>query len=202
MQTVSKERWTTKAMVKISILGVLAFVLMLFEMPLAWIAPPFIQLDISDLPALLGSFALGPVAGVIIQFLKNILKLVFVGSGTGAVGELANFIVGSTFAFTAGLIYLRKKTFKSAVIGLITGTLVMAIVITIANYFVMFPFYAKLFGWPLQEFVNMGTAINGNIVDLKTLMFYSIFPFNILKGSLVTILTVLIYKRVSPILHK
>lgn len=202
MQTVSKERWTTKAMVKISILGVLAFVLMLFEMPLAWIAPPFIQLDISDLPALLGSFALGPVAGVIIQFLKNILKLVFVGSGTGAVGELANFIVGSTFAFTAGLIYLRKKTFKSAVIGLIAGTLVMSIVITIANYYVMFPFYAKLFGWPLEEFVNMGTAINENIVDLKTLMIYSIFPFNILKGTLVTILTVLIYKRVSPILHK
>ena len=182
MQTVSKERWTTKAMVKISILGVLAFVLMLFEMPLAWIAPPFIQLDISDLPALLGSFALGPVAGVIIQFLKNILKLVFVGSGTGAVGELANFIVGSTFAFTAGLIYLRKKTFKSAVIGLIAGTLVMSIVITIANYYVMFPFYAKLFGWPLEEFVNMGTAINENIVDLKTLMIYSIFLFNILKG--------------------
>ena len=201
MQTVSKERWTTKAMVKISILGVLAFVLMLFEMPLAWIAPPFIQLDISDLPALLGSFALGPVAGVIIQFLKNILKLVFVGIGTGAVGELANFIVGSTFAFTAGLIYLRKKTFKSAVIGLIAGTLVMSIVITIANYYVMFPFYAKLFGWPLEEFVNMGTAINENIVDLKTLMIYSIFPFNILKGTLVTILTVLIYKRVSPILH-
>lgn len=202
MQTLTKQTWNTRVMVKISILGVLAFVLMLFEMPLAWIAPPFIQMDISDLPALLGSFALGPMAGVIIQLLKNILKLIFVGSGTGGVGELANFIVGSSFAFTAGLIYFRNKTFKSAAIGLVAGTIVMTTVITLANYYIMFPFYAKLFGWPLQDFVNMGTAINENIVDLKTMMLYSIVPFNLLKGSVVTALTILIYKRVSPILHK
>ena len=202
MQVLSKKTWNTKAMVKVSVLGVIAFILMLFEMPLAWIAPPFIQLDVSDVPALLGSFALGPMAGVIIQFLKNILKLMFVGSGTGGVGELANFLVGSTFAFTAGAIYFRKKTLKNALIGLIAGTITMTIVITLANYFVMFPFYARLFGWPLQDFVNMGTAINANIVDLKTLMIFSIVPFNLLKGTIVTIMTVLIYKRISPILHK
>ena len=202
MQVLSKKTWNTKAMVKVSVLGVIAFILMLFEMPLAWIAPPFIQLDVSDVPALLGSFALGPMAGVIIQFLKNILKLMFVGSGTGGVGELANFLVGSTFAFTAGVIYFRKKTLKNALIGLIAGTITMTIVITLANYFVMFPFYARLFGWPLQDFVNMGTAINANIVDLKTLMVFSIVPFNLLKGTIVTIMTVLIYKRISPILHK
>ena len=202
MQVLSKKTWNTKAMVKVSVLGVIAFILMLFEMPLAWIAPPFIQLDVSDVPALLGSFALGPMAGVIIQFLKNILKLMFVGSGTGGVGELANFLVGSTFAFTAGVIYFRKKTLGNAIIGLIAGTILMTIVITLANYFVMFPFYARLFGLPLQDFVNMGTAINANIVDLKTLMVFSIVPFNLLKGTIVTIMTVLIYKRISPILHK
>lgn len=202
MQVLSKKTWNTKAMVKVSVLGVIAFILMLFEMPLAWIAPPFIQLDVSDVPALLGSFALGPMAGVIIQFLKNILKLMFVGSGTGGVGELANFLVGSTFAFTAGAIYFRKKTLKNALIGLIAGTFTMTIVITLANYFVMFPFYARLFGWPLQDFVNMGTAINANIVDLKTLMIFSIVPFNLLKGTIVTIMTVLIYKRISPILKR
>lgn len=165
-------------------------------------APPFIKMDISDLPALLGAFAIGPMAGVVIQFLKNILNLVFEGTTTAAVGELANFVVGSVFAFTAGAIYYKKKTFKNAVIGLIVGTIAMTIAIAIANYYIMFPFYAKMFGWPIQDLVSMGTAINGNIVDLKTMMLYSIVPFNLFKGATVTAVTLLIYKRISPILHK
>lgn len=202
MHTLSKETWNTRVMVKVSVLGVISFILMFFEFPVAWMAPPFIKMDISDLPALLGAFSIGPMAGVIIQFLKNLLNLVFEGTTTAAVGELANFVVGSVFAFTAGLFYFRKKTFKSAIIGLIAGTIAMTIVIAIANYYVMFPFYAKMFGWPIEDLVSMGTAINGNIVDLKTMMIYSIVPFNLFKGAVVTVVTVLIYKRLSPILHK
>lgn len=202
MQTLSKETWNTRVMVKVSVLGVISFILMFFEFPLAFIAPPFIKMDISDIPSLLGAFAIGPMAGVIIQFLKNILNLVLEGTTTAAVGELANFVVGATFAFTAGTIYHRKKTFKNAIIGLIAGTLVMTIVISLSNYYIMFPFYARMFGWPISDLVNMGTAINSNIVDLKTMMLYSIVPFNLLKGTVVTLITVLIYKRLSPILHK
>lgn len=202
MHTLSKETWNTRVMVKVSVLGVIAFILMFFEFPVAWMAPPFIKMDISDLPALLGAFAIGPMAGVVIQFLKNILNLVFEGTTTAAVGELANFVVGSVFAFTAGAIYYKKKTFKNAVIGLIVGTIAMTIAIAIANYYIMFPFYAKMFGWPIQDLVSMGTAINGNIVDLKTMMLYSIVPFNLFKGATVTAVTLLIYKRISPILHK
>ena len=202
MYTLSKETWTTRNMVKISVLGVISFVLMFFELPLPFLAPPFIKLDISDLPALIGSFSLGPMAGVIIQLLKNVLNVLIEGSTTGGVGELANFVVGSLFAYTAGLFYFKEKTFNRALIGLIVGTIAMTIGISLANYFVMFPLYAKLMGQPVQAFVDMGAAINKNITDLRTMMLWAIVPFNLLKGVILTALTLLIYKRVSPILHK
>ncbi|WP_313757525.1 ECF transporter S component [Tissierella sp.] len=202
MYTLSKETWNTKTMVKISVLGVISFILMFFELPLPWLAPPFMKIDISDLPSLIGSFALGPMAGVIIQFLKNILNLLIDGTTTGGVGEFANFVVGSAFAYTAGFVYYKKKTFGRAVVGLFLGTIVMTIVITLANYFVMFPLYAKLMGQDIQVFVDMGTKINKNITDLRSMMLIAVIPFNLLKGIMVTALTLLIYKRVSPILHK
>ena len=202
MYTLSKELWSTKTMVKVSVLGVIAFVLMFFEMPLIFLAPPFIKMDISDLPALIGAFAMGPMAGVIIQLLKNVLNVLIEGTTTAGVGELANFVVGSAFAYTAGFIYFKKRTFGRAVIGLVVGTIVMTLVISIANYYVMFPFYAKLFGWPIDNLVEMGTAINKNIVDMKTMIIYAIVPFNLLKGTILTAITILIYKKVSPILHR
>ncbi len=202
MYTLSKETWNTKTMVKISVLGVISFILMFFEIPLPWLAPTFMKIDISDLPALIGSFAIGPMAGVIIQLLKNVLNVLIEGSTTGGVGELANFVVGSAFAYTAGFVYFKKKTFNRAVLGLVLGTIMMTIVITLANYFIMFPFYAKLFGMEIQTLVDMGAVINKNIVDLKSMMLIAVVPFNLLKGIILTAITLLIYKRVSPILHK
>jgi riboflavin transporter FmnP len=142
------------------------------------------------------------MAGVIIQLLKNVLNLLVEGSTTGGVGEVANFVVGSVFAYTAGFVYYKKKTFGRAVIGLSLGTVAMTIVITLANYFIMFPLYAKLMGQNIQVFIDMGTAINKNITDLRSLMLISVVPFNLLKGVIVTAITLLVYKRVSPILHK
>jgi riboflavin transporter FmnP len=202
MYTLSRDSWNTKTMVKISVLGVISFILMFFEIPMPWLAPTFMKIDISDLPSLIGSFAIGPMAGVIIQLLKNVLNVLIEGSTTGGIGELANFVVGSAFAYTAGFVYYKKKTFKRAIIGLILGTIVMTVVITLANYFVMFPLYAKLMGQDLQVFIDMGTAINKNITDLRSLMIISVVPFNLLKGIMVTVITMLVYKRVSPILHK
>mgnify|MGYP000862264037 FL=1 len=202
MYSLKKESWNTKIMVKVSVLAVVSFILMFFEFPLVFLAPPFIKMDFSDLPALIGSFALGPMAGVIIQLLKNILNVIIEGTTTGGIGELANFVVGAVFAYTAGAFYYKNKTFKNAVIGLIAGTIVMTIAITLANYYIMFPFYAKLMGQSTQAFVDMGAQLSNKIVDLKTLMLFSIVPFNLLKGTLLTIVTILIYKRVSPILHR
>ncbi len=189
-------------MVKISVLGVISFILMFFEFPLPWLAPTFMKVDISDLPSLIGAFAIGPMAGVIIQFLKNLLNVLIEGTTTAVVGELANFVVGSVFAYTAGIIYHRKKTFNRAVVGLILGTVAMTVVITLANYFIMFPLYAKLMGLDMQVFIDMGKAINNNITDLRSLMLMSVVPFNLLKGIIVTAITLLIYKKVSPILKK
>jgi len=189
-------------MVKVSVLGVISFILMFFEFPIPWLAPTFMKLDISDLPSLIGAFALGPMVGVMVQFLKNLLNILIEGTTTGGVGELANFVVGSVFAFTAGLIYHRKKTFTRALVGLICGTIAMTITITLANYFVIFPLYAKLMGLDMQVFIDMGKAINENITDLRSLMLLSVVPFNLLKGIILTALSLLIYKRVSPILHK
>lgn len=202
MYTLSRDQWTTRTMVKVSIMAVIAFILMFFEFPLLWIAPPFIKIDISDLPALLGAFAMGPMVGVIIQLLKNVLNVVLEGSTTGGVGEFANFVVGSAFAYTAGAIYFKKKTFGRAIAGLLIGTIVMTAVITVANYYFIFPFYAKLFGMPIQTLVDMGAGISSKITDLWSLMIYSIVPFNLLKGIILSAITILLYKKVSPILHR
>lgn len=201
MYTLSRDTWTTRNMVKMSVLGVISMVLMFFDVS-AFFAPPFLKLDISDLPSLIGAFAIGPMAGVIVQFLKNILNLLIEGSLTGGVGELSNFLVGSTFVYVAGFIYYKKKTLKSAVIGLTLGVLAMTIFATFSNYFVVFPLYAKIFGWPLEKLVGMGSAVNKFVVDYKTLILFAVVPFNLLKGSIVSLVTLLIYKKVSPILHK
>lgn len=201
MYTLSRETWTTKNMVKISVLGVISVVLMIFDIS-SWFAPPFLKLDIADLPSLIGAFAMGPMAGVIIQLLKNILHVLVEGSITGGVGELSNFLVGSIFAYTAGYIYYKKKNFKNAVIGLVVGVITMTVFATLSNYFVIFPLYAKIFGWPMEKLVGMGSAVNRFVVDYKTLILFAVVPFNILKGIVVSSVTLLLYKKVSPILHK
>jgi riboflavin transporter FmnP len=201
MYTLKKENLNTKTMVKISVLSVIALILMLLDFPL-WFTPTFLKFDISDVPALIGSFALGPMAGVLVQLVKNLLNLLIEGSGTGGVGELANFIVGSIYVYTAGLFYYRDKTFKNAVIGMTAGVLVMTISISLINYYFMIPFYAKLFGLPIDKIVAMGSAVNKYVVDFKTLILYAVVPFNLFKGIIVTLVTLLMYKRVSPLLHK
>lgn len=201
MYTLSRRTWTTKNMVKISVLGVISVALMLIDIS-SWFAPPFLKLDIADLPSLIGAFAMGPMAGVMVQMLKNILNLLIEGSVTGGVGELSNFLVGSTFVYTAGLIYYRKKNFKNAIIGLVVGVLTMTAFATLSNYFVIFPLYARVFGWPLEQLVGMGSAVNRFVVDYKTLILFAVVPFNLLKGIIVSSVTLLIYKKVSPILQK
>lgn len=201
MLTLKKEYLTTRTLTKIAVLSVIAFLFMLFEFPL-WFAPPFLKMDLSEVPALIGSFALGPMAGVLIELIKNILNVAIHGSTTMVVGELANFIVGSLFVYTAGWIYYKNKSIKSALVGMALGTIVMTVVMGIANYLFIIPFYAKLFGMPLDKIVAMGSAMNKHVVDFKSLIIFAITPFNLLKGAIVTLITLLLYKKVSPILHR
>ncbi|HCX62860.1 ECF transporter S component [Sedimentibacter sp.] len=196
-----KERMNTKVIAKIGVLSAVATVLMLFDFPL-WFAPNFYKLDFSEVPVLLGTFAMGPVAGIAIEFVKILLNFVLNGTDTGGIGEMANFVVGCSFIIPAGYIYKYKKSFSTAIIGLIAGTITLATIGTIMNYFVLLPVYAKVYGAPLQAFIDMGNLINPAITDLKTLVMYAVAPFNLFKGVVISSITILIYKKVSPILHR
>lgn len=195
----SKSLSSTQVITRVAVLSAIAFILMFFQFPLAVIAPPFIQLDVSDVPGLIAGFAMGPLAGIAVEFFKNILHMLLQGTSTMGVGELSNFIIGSTLVGVSSVIYRRKRTYKTAIIALFAGTVCMASLAVLSNYFVVFPLYAKAMG--LENIVAAGTAINGNITSLWTMMIYSILPFNLIKGLVVTIVTLLIYKKVSYLLH-
>ncbi|MDF2676201.1 MAG: putative rane protein [Bacillota bacterium] len=200
-EVIVKQRSSVKTLTKIAVLSAIATLLMLVDIPL-WFAPNFYQLDFSEVPVLIGTFALGPIAGITIEFMKILLNFVLNGTDTGGIGELANFIVGCSFIVPAGLIYRNKKSVKNALIGMIVGTFMLATVGSLLNYYVLLPVYATIYGAPIDAFVGMGNALNKNIVDLKTLVLYAVVPFNLLKGIAVAAITLLVYKRISPILHK
>ena len=178
---------------KVAILSAIAFVIMLFEIPLAFIAPSFYEMDFSDFIALIGSFSLGPAAGVLIELLKNLLNILFTGSSTAYVGELANFVTGCAFILPAALIYKFRKTRKYAVIGLILSTLSLAIVGGLINYFVMVPMYAELY-IPMETIIGMASAIVPAVDSLWKMILLCVVPFNLIKGVLCGVITFLLYK--------
>ena len=187
-------------LVKISLLVAMAFVLMLFDFPIPGF-PPFLKFDLSDLPALIGGFALGPIAGVVIEGGKVLLNLLFTGSSTGGVGEVANFIIGSSFVWTAAVIYHSKKNKKSALIGLATGTIIMTVVGAVLNYFILIPLYATMYGG-MGVIIDMSAEGNSAIASLAGIIIIGITPFNILKGLVVSVITFVSYKKVAPLINK
>lgn len=195
------QRGSAKVIAKVGVLSAVATVLMLFDFPL-WFAPNFYQLDFSEVPVLLGAFALGPAAGAAIELVKILINFVLNGTDTGGVGEFANFIIGCSLVIPAGFIYKHNKSYKTAIIGFIAGTLAMAIAGAFMNYYLLLPVYSKVYGAPVQAFIEMGKAINPAITDLKTFVLYAVVPFNVFKGIVVSAAVLLIYKRISPILHK
>lgn len=185
---------------KISVLAVIAALLMLLEFPLPF-APSFYEIDLSEIAVLIAGFALGPVAGVLTELLKILLNLIMNGTATAFVGEISNFFIGISFVLPASIIYKQKKTLSRAVIGMVVGTASLAVLGALINYYIMIPAYAKFF-MPMEAIINMGNAVNGSIDSLWTLILFATIPFNLLKGVITSLATVLIYKRVSPVLHK
>lgn len=192
---------TLRYITKIGILSAMAFVLMLFEFPLLFLAPSFYELNFSDVVALVGSFAMGPLAGVLIEFFKILLNLIVTGTDTAFVGEFSNFVMGCAFVLPAAILYQRRKTLKMAVIGMLVGTLVLAVVSGLLNYYVMIPMYSNLYGAPIEAIIGMGAKINPAIGSLWSLVLLAVVPFNLIKGVACAILTFFLYKRVSPLLH-
>lgn len=185
---------------KVGILSALAAVLMLIEFPLPFIAPPFYELDFSELPVLIGSFALGPVAGVLIELFKNLLNLLINGTDTAFVGEFANFLMGCAFVLPAAIWYRLKKSRTAALLGMALGTIALTVVGTLVNCFVLIPMYSVLYNLPIDVIVGMGTAINPAITNLPMLVVLCVAPFNLIKGVIISALTFVLYKRVSPLL--
>ena len=190
--------FSTSKLVKISILAAIGYILMFIAMPIPALFPDFLKIDISDLPVLLGGMALGPVAGIWIAFLKNLLQLVTGFSTTGGVGELANFIIGGSFVWVVSFIYSNKKNIKGVIIGLLLGIITMTIVGCIANYVLILPFYSTIM--PIDQVINMGSKINPLITNKITFILWIIAPFNLIKSSLISLITLPMYKKTEKIL--
>ena len=187
-------------MAKIGVLGAVAAVIMLLEFPLPF-APPFYKLDLSESVVLMAGFAMGPMAAVLTELVKILLNLIFNGTVTALVGEIANFIIGVAFVLPAAFIYKKHKSFGFALLGMGVGSISLVILGAAVNYFIIIPAYAR-FMIPMDTIINMGTAVNSSIDSLWTLILFATVPFNLLKGVVCSIIATLVYKRVSPILHK
>lgn len=196
--TRTQARISVRTTVKIGMLAAISVVLMLFEIPLPF-APSFYEIDFSEVPVLIGAFAMGPIAGAAIELVKILLNLVITGTDTAGVGELANFIIGCSLCLPAAIVYKRKKTRKGAMIGMAAGTALMVVIGCLINAYVMLPAYSAAFGLPIDALVQMGTAVNPNITSLSTFVIFAVAPFNLLKAVLVSLVVLLIYKKISPI---
>lgn len=193
---------------KIAMIGMfsaIAMILHLFDFPLPF-APGFYKLDFSELPILVGAFAFGPSAGVMMEFVKILLKLCIKGTSTAFVGDLANFVIGCSFILPVSVIYTFRKNKKSAIIGCVCGTLCMTVFGTAFNAIYLLPAFSKLYHLPLEDILAMGSAVNPLMTEGSIVSFVAacVAPMNLIKGTAASLVTMLIYKPLSPVIkgHK
>lgn len=186
--------------VLIGMFGALAAVLESFQLSVPF-APPFYKLDFAETPILIGAFALGPVPAIFMELVKTILKVLIKGTTTMYVGDLANFVGSMFFILPAAFLYERKRTRKTAMAGLSLSVVTAVIGAVLINCFVTLPLYAKIAFGGIENIIAMGTAVNPAITNLYTFAIFAIVPFNLLKCGLNALVTAVVYKRVSVILH-
>ena len=185
---------------RVSIIGIcsaLAAVLHILDFPLIFLAPEFYKLDFSELPVMLCGFYLGPSAAVACEGVKILLKLLLKGTSTAFVGDFANFAVGCSLVLPAIIIYHIHKSRKSALVGLIAGTVVLTIFGSAFNAVYLLPKFAQLYGMPLESIIAMGSKIHASIDDVSSFVFFCVAPLNLIKGAMISVLTMLLYKRVA-----
>lgn len=188
----------TRKIAVTALLGAVATILMFLSFPMPFLIPPFIKMDFSELPALLAAFSMGPLSGVAVCLIKNLINLLF--TTTGGVGELCNFLMGVCFVLPAGWIYKLKKSRKGALLASIAGAIVMAVLCVPINYFISYPFYTSLM--PLDVIIGMYQDLIPSVDGLLACLVIFNMPFTLLKGLLDVVLAFLIYKPLSPFLHK
>ena len=185
----------TRKIISAAMLAAVSFVLRFLELPMP-LSPAFARFDFSDLPALIGAFAYGPLWGVVIELIKNLLHLM--RSATGGVGELANFLMGAALVLPAGLIYKRHKSRKRALIGCVAGSLCMGVMAALMNHFVLLPLFQMFM--PMEEMIAAFASFIPFIDSRLDVVLWNALPMNILKGAVISLITMLLYKRLSPIL--
>ena len=186
---------TTRDLATIAILAAIAAVLFMIEIPIVL----FYKLDLSSLPVLLGTFAMGPVHGTLILLVKSLLGLLH--STSQGVGELADFLMGFAMLLPAGMVYQMGKSRKAANLGMLLGTVVATVVAVLTNVYIMIPFYAVAYGMPIDSIVAMGAGILPVIDGVWDFVLLITAPFNLLKWIVISVATALVYKPLSPILH-
>lgn len=179
--------------VLIAMLSAVALVLMYFDFPLP-IAPSFYKLDFSEVPVMIGSFMLGPCAGVMIEAVKVILHIALKGTETAFVGDFANFIFGCAFLIPASVIYHLHRSRKNAIIGLTVGSVVLILSGMVVNAEFLLPTYSVLYGMPMEALIGAGTKINKNINNVYTFVAFAVAPFNLIKAVIVSVITTILYK--------
>ncbi len=193
-----KKLFSTVNLTKMALLSLIAVIIMQYTaIKLPNIFPSFLEIDFSEVPAIIGILTVHPLAGVVIVVIKNLLKAFVFGTNTAYVGELANLAVSLGYILPLTFLAKKNKNIKTVTLGIILGIVGITLVGALINYFVMIPLYAQLF-MPLEKIIDMGHMINPNIVDKLTLVLYAIIPFNILKGSVVAVVSIALVKSMQP----
>lgn len=197
----TKTKFTTQTICFIGLFGALSMVLMLFKLPL-FFAPAFMKLDIAELPAVIGSFMFGPLAGFCIVVVKLVLKLFVSGTDSMYVGELSNLLLSSVYVLTASLLYGRRKTKRCALFSLCVSVVLTSILAVLSNTFFIFPAYTVVYGMSMDSIISMAGAVNGLVHDTFTLMLFSVLPFNLVKYGVVSVITFFVYKKLHLFILK
>lgn len=195
----SARKITNRRIASCAILTAMAVLLMYLEVPLPFM-PVFLKFDFSELPVLIGAFALGPVWGVVIELLKNLIHLPV--TQTMGIGELSNFIAGVIYVVSSGLVYSKLRTKKGAAVSMTIGTLVFAAVSIPVNAFITLPLYGSAMGFPLEAIIGMSSEVNPLVKDKLTLLLAVFVPFNLFKGIVVSLITFFVYKPISKLINK
>ena len=181
----------------VAVCAAIAAILHILDFPLLFLAPEFYKLDFSELPVMLCGFYLGPSAAVACEAVKIVLKLLLKGTSTAFVGDFANFAVGCSMVLPAAIIYHLHKSRKGAILGLVAGTVILTIFGSAFNAIYLLPKFSQLYGIPLDSIIAMGSKINGSIHSISTFVLLAVAPLNLIKGASVSVLTMLLYKRVA-----
>lgn len=195
------KRSSVRRLTMAAMMGAVAFVLMYFSFSVP-VLSPFADFDFSYLPELIGGYILGPAGAVEIIAVKILLKLVFKGTSTMLTGELQKFMLSCAYVLPAVLYYRRNRTRRGAMIGLVIGTVVGVVVAIITNLYIIFPFYIKLYGMDWAAIIDMCSAVNPYIHDLPTMVAFSIIPFNLISMTVISLIAMLVYKKISVPLKK